>query len=217
MTSCCAHCGAAPDTRDHAPSKVLLDRPYPTDLPFVPACKGCNESFSRDEEYVACLVECVLRGSTRPEDMKRANIRRKLERQPALAARIQAGRVETDDGPIWRVENDRVANLFLKLAQAHAHHELATPMFDSEPTVSFAPLLALTEGQREEFEHPQTEQFGFWPEIGSRAFQRLAEGDDPWLEVQPERYRFMAWAGPPPAVRIVLSEYLAGEVTWADE
>ena len=36
----CAYCGNNADTRDHVPSKVLLDEPLPPDLPVVAACAG---------------------------------------------------------------------------------------------------------------------------------------------------------------------------------
>ena len=56
----CSYCGINnPDTRDHVPSKILLDQPYPENLPVVPCCSKCNRSFSLDEEYVACLLECI--------------------------------------------------------------------------------------------------------------------------------------------------------------
>ncbi len=43
----CIYCGGIPDTRDHAPSRILLEPPpYPENLPVVGACKECNQSFS---------------------------------------------------------------------------------------------------------------------------------------------------------------------------
>lgn len=216
-TSCCAHCGGPMQTRDHAPSKVLLDQPYPPDLPLVPACSACNEGFSLDEEYLACLLECVIRGSTRPDDMARENISRKLATQPALAARIEKGRRATPEGLVWDVEQARVDNVLIKLAQAHAFFELADARFDSPPRVSSMPLQAMSPELRDAFENPPGGLLTGWPEVGSRAMQRLVEGDGPWLEVQPGRYRYMAHAGPPAIIRIVLSEYLAAEVTWDDD
>lgn len=55
LTGICVYCGGEPSTRDHVPSKVFLDEPYPeNNLPVVPACETCNNSFSLDEE-VCCL------------------------------------------------------------------------------------------------------------------------------------------------------------------
>ena len=48
----CIYCGAESGTREHVPSKVFLDEPYPEDLPVLPACFNCNNGFSDDEAYV---------------------------------------------------------------------------------------------------------------------------------------------------------------------
>lgn len=57
-----------------------------------------------------------------------------------------------------------------------------------------------------------------WPEVGSRALQRVVEGTDldglGWITVQPGRYRYSVTANGGVTVRMVLSEYLAGEVIW---
>jgi hypothetical protein len=51
----CVYCGEAADTREHCPSKVFLAKPYPSDLPVVPACEKCNNGFSADELYTRHL------------------------------------------------------------------------------------------------------------------------------------------------------------------
>lgn len=55
--SFCAYCGGSTESRDHVPSPVLLDEPYPDNLPVVGACVDCNQSFSIDEEYIACAID----------------------------------------------------------------------------------------------------------------------------------------------------------------
>lgn len=37
--SACVFCRRETETRDHVPSRVLLDEPYPENLPVVPACR----------------------------------------------------------------------------------------------------------------------------------------------------------------------------------
>ena len=63
LTGKCIYCGRNPETRDHVPSRVLLDKPFPDNLPVVDACRTCNEDFSQDEEYLACLIECAICGT----------------------------------------------------------------------------------------------------------------------------------------------------------
>jgi len=63
LVAYCVHCAGGTETRDHCPSRMLLDKPYPENLPFLPSCTSCNRGFSLDEEYFACLVECARTGS----------------------------------------------------------------------------------------------------------------------------------------------------------
>jgi hypothetical protein len=53
----CVYCGGLDETRDHVPSRVFLDSPFPENLPVVPACWECNNSFSRDD--VCCLSDRI--------------------------------------------------------------------------------------------------------------------------------------------------------------
>lgn len=96
----CAYCGSAPNTRDHVPSKVFLDEPFPTELPVVGACKKCNNGFSQDEEYVACIVECALLGTADPGLHRREKISKILQRSPALQAKLAAARNDVDGLPL---------------------------------------------------------------------------------------------------------------------
>jgi hypothetical protein len=50
----------------------------------VAACSDCNSSFSQDEEYVACLVESAIAGSTDPDKIKRSGMANILRKKPAL-------------------------------------------------------------------------------------------------------------------------------------
>jgi len=84
----CVHCGGPSETVDHVPSKVLLDEPYPENLMAASACRKCNNGLSLDEEYLACLLECVIAGDTAPEKLQRAKIARILRENSSLLARF---------------------------------------------------------------------------------------------------------------------------------
>ena len=93
----------------------------------------------------------------------------------------------------------------------------------AEPTRLVAvPLPLLSEQARAEFEAGSRRgEFVPWPEVGSRAMQRLAASvtagfdfDGGWVEVQPGRYRYLAFADGSVTIRMVISEYLACEVVW---
>lgn len=215
QTASCAYCGGSTETRDHVPSKVFLDEPYPTNLPVVPACGVCNRGFSPDEEYLACLIECTLAGAAEPADVTRAKVKRILERTPALESRLSQARRVDRTGTSFQIESERVRNVVLKLARAHAAFELNEPQMDDPSQIGFTPLALMTAEAREAFETPPRSLI--WPEVGSRAMHRLLVSDPRaslWLIVQPGRYRYLAAVGDSVVVRRVIGEYLAYEVLW---
>ncbi len=162
----CVYCGeGAQETRDHVPSRVFLDRPFPPNLPVVPACEDCNNSFSKDEEYLACLIECVISGSTDPSSIQNPRIAKILQKSSALKARIKESKHITDGNTSFRIEAERVSNVVLKLAAGHAAFELSKT-FDYQPDIHWWPLSFLTEEERDDFDAVYIPQkFG---EVGSR-------------------------------------------------
>jgi hypothetical protein len=84
--------------------------------------------------------------------------------------------------------------VLVKLAKGHAPHELHEPQYSPPTRIGYAPLHTLSPAQRDQFEAPGASSV--WPEVGSRAMQRLAvEGGAAWVVVQAGRYRFLAQAG----------------------
>jgi len=221
LTGHCIYCGAEPDTREHIPSKVLLDSPYPPQLPVVGACKKCNHSFSVDEQYVASFIECARCGSVEAQDIKRPKIKNILSKNPVLRQRILECRWGDIFGNFqWKPEIDRVKNISIKLAQGHVAYELY-PKFDKPGKVSFFPLYTLTKRQRAAFETISYVP-DLLPEIGSRAFLKTyinfpKSVHSDWTVVQPERYRYAVGLPDGDLVRIVFSEYFACEVIWDEE
>jgi hypothetical protein len=212
----CLYCGAEPDTREHVPSRVLLDKPYPDNLPVVGACQACNVAFSPDEDYLACAVAVALAGTADPASLERDKVRRILSDRPALAARFRAALRLADQETSLEIEVRRVQRVLTKLARGHAFFELSEPVLDEPVNVAFIPLLLLSSNARRQFEVPPAA--AAWPPPGSRAMLQLLAswpaGEQRWIVVQPSRYRYVVSEGPPVSVRIVLSEYLACEVTW---
>lgn len=215
----CIYCGGSTESRDHVPSRILLDEPYPENLPVVPACDSCNQGYSFDEQYFACLVECARTGSI--DTVERPKIARVLRENPALAARISSQRLIGHDNNIsFTVELERARNVVLKLARGHAAYEASEIQRHAPSHLLITPLEALDDTARNHFETIPSS--AIWPEVGSRAMQRLivygrdvtGEG---WIEVQAERYRYAVIAEGAIMVRIVVSEYLACEVIWNND
>jgi len=215
----CVHCGGGAETRDHVPSKVFLDEPYPENLPVCPSCLACNNDLSLHEEYLACLLECVLAGEVDSSKIRRSRIGALLDRKPLVVERLRNARSEIDGVPTWSVETERVKAVVLKLARGHAAYELNEPQIDPPTYIDFKPLICMDQTERETFEGSGSGALAPWPEVGSRAMQRLlvagsdvfAEG---WLVVQEGNYRCRVSQEGGVTVQMVLREYFACEVAW---
>jgi len=228
----CVYCGGPDDTVDHVPSRVFLDKPFPENLPVVPACRSCNNGFSRDEEYVAAVIECVVAGSTEPRNIRRPRIAKALERSPALSALIEQGREERYGITTFSVDTLRIENVLLKLARGHAVFELSTPVSRDPRHFTCKPLASMCPDELDAFDAADVDDF--YGEVGSRGMQRLQvvkmdlkspDGRpqsfglivNDWVEVQEGRYRYLATplrSGI--RIKIVISEYLACEAIWED-
>lgn len=226
----CIYCGRPAETRDHVPSRILLEPPYPENLPVVGCCEQCNQGFSKDEEYVVCLLEAVFAGSADPERIRRPSVARSLRRSPGLQARIEAAKRRVDGRIEFAVETDRIKNVMLKLARGHAAFELSQLGREAPDYFWCGPLASMSPDMRESFDTAHVQQmFG---EVGSRGLQRMLvtqvvlrsqTGEESrvglvvndWVDVQDGYYRYLAIddiAGL--VIRIVVTEYLACVVAW---
>ena len=214
----CIYCGNEPETKEHVPSKILLDKPFPENLPVVQACAKCNQGFSLDEEYLACLLECALCGTTEPELLKRGKISKILIRKPKLRAKLEKSKKDNDGQIHFQSEIERIRNVIKKLAQGHAKFENSETQFDEPYQVWFQPITLMTEDESDKFFG--NEELSLVPEIGSRAFQRtmLDEQGIPrayWKEVQENNYSYsIAHVASGLRVRMLIWNYLVGEVIW---
>jgi hypothetical protein len=189
----CVYCGGRPDTRDHVPSKILLDDPLPANLAVVEACVVCNRGFSLDEEYLACFLECVLVGSSEVDLVRRPKVKRALLHNPRLAKRIQSSAHLDEEGRLVWTPERRVSDVLVKLARGHVAYELSFSRIDVPREVVFRPLSAMSTSEREAFERAGAGEIRGWPEVGSRAFLRAcgaepySDREGPWIVVQPSQ------------------------------
>lgn len=148
----CSYCGkTATETRDHVPSKILLDEPFLENLPVVPCCTKCNQDFSSDEEYFACSIESILRGTTEIEKLHRQKIKSVFEKRPALQQRISKSFVLQDGKLHFKFEKDRFIKVATKLAKSHAKYEISEPQFEDPTSISLKPLTLMTEKEIDDF------------------------------------------------------------------
>ncbi len=215
QTDCCVYCGKGIETREHIPPKVLLDEPYPENLPIVLACETCNQSYSLDEEYFACLIECARLGSVDLKLIEREKIRSILSRKTSLLDKLQKAITQTLDGQkAFSIEPERFKKILFKIAQGHALYEQNEPKREEYvDSFAFGTLEMLSDESREIFEAiPYAHKA---PEVGSRAMQNILMSGDfigmPWIVVQENRYRYLTFQE---GVRMVFSEYVWCEVIW---
>ena len=214
----CAYCGGVPDSRDHVPSKILLDEPYPDNLPVAESCSSCNQGFSAAEEYLACLIECVVHGTTTPNESFRPKIAATLKARPAIADKIENGkRIDSSGGLIWQPEEERVREVVLKLARGHIANELSVQRVDDPEFIDIFPLAGMTKDQLELFFSLPSSHL--YPEIGSRAFVSVcsdkANAFESWFTVQNNRYQYAIGQSEGDWVKIIINGYLGCHVAWS--
>ncbi len=213
----CIYCGGPHETKEHIPPKVFLDRPHPEYLPVVPACHNCNNQKSSDEEYLACIIECIVCGTTDISGLVREKTQKTLTHSPKLQSKIEECKQITPDGIIWDVDQERARNLAVKLAQGHIAYEEF--VISEEPSsILVAPICALPLRTADLFSYDSgCGGIASWPEIGSRGFLRLFAADGggfvgSWIEIQEGRYRYKVMDSS--SVAIVIREYLGIYVSW---
>lgn len=226
LSDSCIYCGGLADTKDHIPSKCLLDKPYPENLSVVKCCNTCNQSFSSDEQYFACLIECIKAESTNIKDIERDFIRDILEKSPSLRKRIENNTKTTDGNVIFYPEEERIKNVLLKLVKGHTAYELSLSRLDDPQFFWFGLLNSLSEENKIDFNSAHfQENVG---EIGSRSMQRFLvttiinqNGENinliinDWIDVQENKYRYITIEDKGKImVRIVIDELFGCEAVW---
>lgn len=223
----CSYCGDKHGTRDHVPSKILLDEPFPASLAVVPCCDKCNQSFSKDEEYFACAIECMKHGTSDPEKLTRPKIKRILSNKPKLRQLLQESFVVMDGEEYFRFDTDRFENVLTKLVKGHFKYETSQAKFLSPDKIWFKPLFAMSNDENKYFfeipevlKSPELGSRGYnklvvlVQEIGSRAFFKQILNESPWETVQEDNYYYLVNDNHFAEVRIIIGNFLAVNAIW---
>lgn len=198
-------------TREHAPSKILINEPFPENLPIVYSCKECNSSFSLDEEYVACIIECARCKSTQIHDLERLKIRQILSKQKKLYDKIRI-----NNGVI---DINRMKHVVTKLSICHLFFETNTLVEDNPDYFNFFFRDNVSINEINNFN--KVNEIYILPEI-SRCYDNILLMDDNseklfynWVIVQEEQYRYLCeYTEEMYIVKIVISEYAYFEIRW---
>jgi hypothetical protein len=134
-----------PRHETHVPPKVFLDQPYPENLPVVGACRKCNGGASLHEEYVACLLEVMVCGTTDPAALDRAKIARIIRRKPPLASKFTFSLGE--NGYVLSAsDSERLSAVIAKIARALWAYETSETANTLGVTVGYASIESLSGG-----------------------------------------------------------------------
>ena len=188
----CAFCGGLPKTRDHVPPKVFLDQPYPENLPVVGACLRCNSGASLDEEYVACMLEVTVCGTTDPAALTRDKIARAIQRNASLASKLTSS-LGQDGYSLSAGDSERLSAVIAKMARALWAYETSETANAQDVIVRCAPIESLSDDQFQTFQ--RLTPHILLPEVGSRMASRILIGENGpyppmWIEVQQDRFAY---------------------------
>lgn len=167
----CVYCGDKADTREHCPSRAFLNKPYPTDLPTVLACKHCNNGFSADERYTSAYInylhEYYENGNIDIFASNDENINEIADARRSVEKFVQTPYID-----------ERLMRIFTKLAICHAIYEMSAWYYSQDHMITITrivyaikPLLEPAEWQ--ELECVEIISDEILPEIGSRAFRNI--------------------------------------------
>lgn len=158
----CLYCGANAETKDHVPSKNLLERPFPNNLFTIPACEKCNRSYSLDEEYfLNVLVEVSDNQTLLAKKQSGGSVYKARERSKGLKKMIENSLISGEDGKIYfQSKNDRIKRVIEKIAFGLYFHKYGKlPLLQDFNCVGFYPFSVLETRPAEIFLLTYTEKF----------------------------------------------------------
>ena len=222
LRNLCIYCNAFLDisniSREHVPGKIFLDSPYPKNLFIVKACKACNHSFSRDEEYSAVILGVMMARSAEPEKQVWLNAKKILSHHDKMREQVRKGIQNNVSEAIFKIEfnSERLNNIIIKNAKAIALYVLSEPLYDDPSEIRWKILHHLSPEDRRKYECITSTDI--FPEVGSRMMHHIVEDIElnQWIEIQRGTFRFAVVLGGSIIVKMVFREFLFAEVIWRD-
>ncbi len=224
----CVYCGEKATTREHCPSRVFLSKPYPPNLPTVPACVECNNGFASDELYTKGFIKAYEQYCSYKSKTLLSERREVKEAEQKFENCLNSRKVHFDD---------RIARILIKLAICHITYELTTGFHtDSwEGTPEYISYIFRPNMQPTEIDSwgdfiPMNDNI--LPIIGSRAFNHIyvikpvllkgsiEKGVAPlavmdWIDIQDNNYRYVCWLDKGHMhIKIVIDEFLFAYVVF---
>jgi hypothetical protein len=223
--SICIYCTAEADSREHIPSRIFLDKPYPDNLAIAPACSRCNSDFSMDELYVACFLDYFFYALAGKQTNLRLKTKEAFAHDENLSNKISSCFNMQGEKLAVTYDFERIKRIVLKLSVGHVANKLDCLVNLQDDVHHFAMRFKPDLLPEEMHLFEELPIINKLPEIGSDFVHHdlfIAErvdGSDvigflPWQIVQEGNYRFMAFhsGNDTTTVRIVIFELLFAEV-----
>jgi hypothetical protein len=231
----CVYCGETADTREHVPSRVFLEKPFPENLPIVPACYTCNNSFSGDELFLSILLERIKLKYIKDNYSCSDRVRKRIEENKIIVDNIDT---VLNDNKLEQL-NERICNVLTKLAIGHAVYELSVGYPKDDDLIvkydvfySFSYLMSSKE--IEDFTTPYILNEALLPEVGSRGYEKILVLDLKyggvedtekwfksslilldWVNVQQDKYEYTCLLSENEVnVKIVIDNIMFAQVTF---
>lgn len=172
----CVYCGKRSHTREHAPSRVFLNKPYPEDdLPVLPSCERCNNGFSNDELYTEVYIASMKYLSGYADSLSEHNQEHMYLNTAFLDAQNDLSKYYNGESIST---NGKVVRILTKLAVCHMVYELSEGYcVDNaciEPTsVSYSFAFDMSADEKKQYDNFIFMNDKQVPEIGSRVFDKI--------------------------------------------
>lgn len=225
--SICIYCRTnVANSREHLPSRIFLDTPYPEGYSIVPACEECNGGFSPGEVYVSSFIDKLRNALSNNRIPLREKTISAINHDKDLA-RIINEQIQTENEKIIvNYEPELFSKILIKLAKGHLC-QAQDKVFESDCSVecNFKLKPDLSKDELYHFEElPLVDKAS---ECGSDFTHSLliVEGIGlpsqifvPWNEVQDGNYRCLTYFEHDNYVaRIVICETLFAEVLFSED
>ena len=229
----CIYCGAPADTREHCPSRAFLKEPRPCNLPVLPSCSKCNNSYSADELYLKYFIVFMKAAWTGDKPEIKEKLKTHLE---VIKARNKVSEIlKTGLIPF----DKKICSVLEKLAKGHCVYELTEYYYEYQWTlkeIRYFFRSHVTEEKWSPIGLVECIPDRVLPEFGSRFYRNLivvdteakGSGDNDehlanqsfllWNSVQPDYYEYVAYINRnnEMVVKIIIMDFLYAEVTFGE-
>lgn len=224
----CIYCGKQAKTREHIPSKVFLEKPFPDNLGIVPACVECNKSFSKDELFLSLLIEILKSKHYGHSYVFTEDTAGRMVYNKTLVKEIET---TIEKNRLTQFE-DRISKIIFKLAIGHSVFELSEGYCLNNGSLRYSFANMMSHEEIEEFKLPFNIGDSLLPEIGSRVYDRImvieldlaaVHSSEQklktqlvlldWIDVQDNKYIYTCYRfGEEIVVKLIISDFLYAEV-----